>query len=210
MGLKDKLLNILLLPPKLFAGMNDKRATLYAGILFVGITDLLLPDFIGVYKLLFTGMPIASIRWNILVSIGVVVLLGVVHTVFFSIPLYDLFKWLKKKEDKPHNASGIKVMKVFILSQILITPVVIILHMTVFRGITENSGALLANLYLAYFFMILIWSSAIVSRGINTLFAFNPIFRRLTFIVVFTWNFLLGMVFQLQIMNWLLNLFKQV
>lgn len=209
MGFKDKLLNILLFPPRLFAGLNDKRLTLYAGILLIGIIDLFVPDFLGTYKLLFTGIPIESVSWNTLIAIGVVVLLGVVDTVFFSVPLYDLFKWLKKREDKPHDASPVKIMKVYIMSHFLIVPVNVLFHYLFFSSITANSGALITNLYLAYFFVILVWSSAIVSRGINTLFSFNPIFKRLTFIVVFTWNFLLGMVFELQILNWLLKLFKQ-
>ena len=209
MGFKDKLLNILLFPPKLFAGLNDKRLTLYAGILFIGIIDLFIPDFMGTYKLLFTGISSDSVSWNTLVAAGVVVLLGVVDTMFFSVPLYDLFKWLKKREDKPHNASSVKIMKVYIMSHFLIVPVNVLMHYSLFRGVTENSGALITNIYLVYFFIILVWSSAIVSRGINTLFSFNPILRRLTFIVVFTWNFLLGMVFELQILNWLLKLFRQ-
>lgn len=209
MGFKDKLLNILLYPTKLIAGLNDKRPALYAGILLIGIIDLFAPDFIGTYKLFFTGIPSGSISWNMLAAVGVVVLLGVADTVFFSVPLYDLFKWLKKKEDKPHNASSVKIMKIYIMSHFLIVPVNVIMHYSLFRGVTENSGPLITNLYLAYFFLILVWSSAIVTRGINTLFNFNPIFKRLTFIVVFTWNFLLGLVFQLQIINWLLKLFRQ-
>jgi hypothetical protein len=209
-GLKDKLLNILLYPPKLISGLSDKRPALYAGMLFIGAVDLFLPDFMDMYKLLFTGMPAASVRWNMLAAVGVVVVLGVVDTVFFSVPLYDLFKWLKKKEDQPHNASPVKLIKVYIMSHFIIVPINVLMHYSLFRGVTENSGALIRNLYVVYFFLILIWSSAIVTRGVNTLFNFNPIFRRLTFIIVFTWNFLLGMVFELQILNWLLRLFRQV
>ena len=209
MGFKDKLLNILLFPPKLFAGLSDKRLTLYAGILLIGIIDLFMPDFMDTYKQLFTGISSDSVSWNILIAVGIVVLLGVVDTVFFSVPLYDLFKWLKKREDKPHNASSVKIIKVYIMSHFLIVPINVLMHYLFFSGVTENSGALITNLYLAYFFLILVWSSAIVARGINTLFSFNPVFKRLTFIIVFTWNFLLGMVFELQILNWLLKLFKQ-
>ncbi len=209
MAFKDRLLNILLYPQRLFAGLTDKRQILYAGIIIIGFIDLFMPDFIGTYGLLFTHIPASSVRWNILAAVGVVLLLGAVDTVFFSVPLYDLFKWLKKKEDKPHNASPVKLMKVYIMSHFLIVPVNCIMHYAFFRGVTENSGVFIKNFYLIYFFIILIWSSAIVTRGVNTLFDFNPVFRRLTFIIVFTWNFLLGMVFELQILNWLLMLFKQ-
>lgn len=206
-GFKDKLLNILLFPHSFFARLNDKRLTLCAGILLVGLIDLFAPDVTAEFKLLFTGMPMNSIRLNILIAVAVVVLLGVVDTLFFSLPLYDLFKYIKKKEDKPHNASPIKMIKIYVSAHFLIIPITIITYYAFFRGITENSSTFIINIYMLFFLLKSVWFSAIISRGANTLFSFNPLFMRLTFIIVFTWNFLLGMVFELQIMKWLFKLF---
>jgi hypothetical protein len=204
----DKLLNILLYPAKLFSRLTDKKAALYAGIIFVGIIDLFSPDFIKTYNLLFTNKPADNIHINTLLAILFVLLLGIVDIAFFSIPLYDIFKFFKKKEGLPHEASLVKVMKVYIMTHFILIPVNTLLYYTIFRYINDKSSLFLINLSVINFFMILIWSSAIVSRGINTLFNFNPILRKLTFMVVFTWNFLLGMVFDLQIINWLMRLFK--
>lgn len=204
----DKLLNIILYPAKLFSRLTDKKAALYAGIIFVGIIDLFSPDFIKTYNLLFTNKPADNININTLLAIVIVLLLGLVDILFFSIPLYDLFRYFKKKEGQPHEASLVKVMKVYIMSHFILVPVNVILYYAIFRYINDKSSLFMINLSVANFFMILIWSSAIVTRGINTLFNFNPILRKLTFMVVFTWNFLLGMVFELQIINWLMRLFK--
>lgn len=208
-GLKDRLLNILLFPPRFFAGLTDKKATLCIGILLIGIIDLFGSDPTITYKLLFTGMPEASVRLNTLIAVGVAVLLGVVDVIFFSVPMYDLFRYMKKREDKPHTASAVKVMKVYISSHFLIIPVMLFMHFLFFRGITENSGEFFINIYFVYFFAIMIWSSGIIARGISTLFDFNPIFRRLSFIIIFIWQFVWSMVFDLQILYWLFKLFRQ-
>jgi hypothetical protein len=204
----DKLLNIILYPAKFFNRLTDKKAALYAGIIFVGIIDLFSPDYIKTYNYLFTNKPADYIHINTLLAIVFVLLLGLVDIIFFSVPLYDIFKFFKKKEGLPHEASPVKVMKVYIMSHFILVPVNAVLFYTVFRYINDKSSIFMINLSVAYFFIILIWASAIVTRGINTLFNFNPILRKLTFMVVFTWNFLLGMVFDLQIINWLMRLFK--
>lgn len=208
-GLKDKLLNILLFPPRFFAGLNDKRASLCLGILLIGVIDLFGSDPETTYRILFTGMPAGSVRLNVLIAVGAVILLGAVDVIFFSVPMYDLFKYIKKREDKPHTASPVKVMKIYISSHFLIIPASLLMHFLFFRSITENSNSFIMNIYFVYFFAILIWGSGIISRGINTLFDFNPIFRRFSFIILFIWQFVWGMVFDLQIMNWLLRLFIQ-
>lgn len=230
-GLKDKLLDILLYPARLFEKLTDNRAALFAGIVLIGAIDLLLPDITAVYKHLFTGKPVNDVYFNAVLAVLIIVVLGLVDVIFVAMPLFDFFKFIKKKEvggyeqeqeqehgqivssikkreDREHIASPVKVMKVYIMSHFIIIPVTIIVHYIFLRNLGENSPAWLQNLVLVYFMLILIWSAAIITRGINTLFRFNPIFTRLTFIIVFAWNFLFGMVFDLQIMNWLLKLFR--
>jgi hypothetical protein len=207
-NLMDKLLNILLYPDKLFNKLTNKRLTLYFGIVLVGIIDLFSPDFIKAYNIFYTGKPAGDIQFNTILSMVLVLLLGIIDIGFFSVVLYDIFKFFKKKEGLPHEASLVKVMKVYIMSHFLIIPVTVLLYYTVFSHVGTGSSQFMINLTLIYFFVILIWSSAIVARGINVLFNFNPILRKLTFIIVFTWNFLLGMVFDTQILSWLIKLFK--
>lgn len=232
-SLKDKLLDILLYPARLFEKLTDNKATLYAGIVLVGAIDLLLPDIAAVSKFLFTGKSVNNVYINAVLAVLIIVVLGIVDVTFVGIPLFDFFKYLKKKEvngfgreneqehenersvlpvmkreDREHIASPVKIMKVYIMSHFIIIPVSTIVHYAFLRNVVEDSPAWMQNLALVFFMLIFIWAAAIMTRGINTLFRFNPIFTRLTFIIVFAWNFLFGMVFDMQIINWLLKLFR--
>ena len=99
-------------------------------------------------------------------------------------------------------------MKIYIMSHFIIIPVSLAYNPCYTRLITEDSSALLVNLALIFFMIINIWAAAIMTRGLNAIFRFNMLFRRLTFIIVFTWNFLFGMVFDVMIKNWLMQLFR--
>jgi len=228
--IKRELLNVLLFPVRYYERLEDKKITLYAGILLVGVIDLLLPDVAEVFKKLFTDRPSDDIFFNAVILALAVVLVGIIDVLFVGLPLYDFFNYLKKKEtgyihldsDKgdnmiqiisnagntQHKATAVKVMKVYIMSHFLIIPVNTAMHFAFFRNLSEGSPEWVQNLVLAYSMIISIWSAAIMSRGINTLFRFNPIFKRLTFIVVYIWNFLFGMVFDFQILKWVSQLFR--
>lgn len=202
-----KLSDILLYPRELHGRLTDRKPSLYAGIIFVGIADLFLPEFVETCKALFSGKTSNQVIVNLLISIGVVLLLGIIDVVVFSLPLFDFFKYIKKKEGQPHNASAVKVMKVYVSSYFILLPVQLLLHYTVFREFNENSSLLLQNLFALYFFAVIIWSTAIVTRGINTLFNLNVILRKLSFIIVFTWNMLIMVAFSYQIFPWIMKIF---
>ena len=229
-AIKDKLLDILLFPVKFYEKITDKKGTLYAGILLVGAIDLLLPDIMGIFEQLFKSGPSENNFFNAFMLPVAIVLTGAVDVICIGLPLYDFFNFLKKKEigyighesdvgierelppDKSggiqYTATAIKTMKIYVMSHFLIIPVNTLLHYVFFSKIGENPPVWVANLALAYFMLVFIWAAAIMARGINTLFRFNPIFKRLTFIIVFAWNFLFGMVFDMQIMNWITRLFR--
>ncbi len=207
----NKLWNVLLYPARFYEKLTDNKGTLIAGMILIGLIDFFLPDLTEVYKTYFTdfaGKSAADIQFNIVAAVLIILLLGVVDVAFLSIPLYDIFKFLKKKEGLPHQASAIKVMKIYIMSHFLIIPVNVILYYTVFHDLGSNSGAGDIILAEAAFFIILIWSSAIITRGINTLYQFGFFLKRLTFLIVFTWSFLFSMVLDMQIMNWLLKILR--
>jgi len=234
--IKDKLLDVLLYPVRLYDKLNDKKATLFAGIVLVGAIDLLLPDISAFIKLHFANKPSNIVNTNILLTVLIAVVLGIVDVTFISVPLFDFFNFIKKKEvkmyaniykhqgsgqedsrfvlpllkkeDLEYKASRIKIMKVYIMSHFLFIPVSVILHYTFLSKIKVDSPDWIQYMALVIFMLIFIWSAGIMARGINTLFRFNPMFKMLTFIVVFTWNYLFGMVFDLQILNWLLKLFR--
>ena len=64
------------------------------------------------------------------------------------------------------------------------------------------------NLLLILFMALMVLHAAIMTRGIDALFRMNMLFQRLLFIIVFTWNFLFGMVFDAMIVDWLMRLFR--
>lgn len=236
----DILANIFAYPVHLYDKLTDKKLSLVLGIVLVGAIDLLLPDVANVFKVVFSGRPTEDVWFNAVMAVVIILVLGLVDVVFIGVPLFDIFKYLKKKEatmalelvgqldlrknddeedDNPllrlertvtteHNASAIKVMKVYIMSHFIIVPVTTLLYYTLTRGITTDSAPWMQNLSLAIFMGVFLWSTGVLSRGINVLFRFNALFKRLTFIIVFTWTFIFSMVFDMQILNWLLKLFK--
>ncbi|NJD04203.1 MAG: hypothetical protein FIA99_16790 [Ruminiclostridium sp.] len=206
-----KLWNVLLYPAGLYQKLTDNKVTLVTGIILVGLIDFFLPDVKEAYKAYFTvlaGKTAVDIQFNIAAAVFVILLLGVIDVVFFSVPLYDVFRFFKKREGLPHRASAIKVMKVYIMSHFLLIPVSVILYYVFFRYITKNSSVPELILAEAASFAIMIWASAIITRGINVLYQFSPYLKRLTFLVVFTWGYLFDIVFNMQIMSWLLKIFK--
>lgn len=204
----NKLWNVLLYPARLYEKLTDNMGTLVAGIILIGLIDFFLPDIKQIYTDYFTDKPVADIRFNIIMAILVVLLLGVIDVVFFSVPMFDFFKYIKKKEGLPHQVTLIKVIKVYLLSCLIIIPVNFLFNNVFFRNINENSSSLMKSLAVGLFFIIIIWGSAIITRGINTLFSFGPLFRRFTFLFVFTWYNLFSIVFNMKIIYWLLKIFK--
>ena len=218
--MKNKLLNILLYPVQLFDKLTDKRATLYAGILLVGTIDLLLPDVAAFFKQYFSGKPVNDIYFNAVAGILLIVVLGLIDIIFVSMPLYDFFKFIKKKENAgiasseekivviPQIATPVKIMKTYIMSHFIIIPVSMVLYYIFLKDVTDSSPVWQMNVALVLYMIIYIWMAAIITRGINSLFKFNPIFRKLTFIIVFGWSYLFKMVFDMQILYWLFKIFR--
>lgn len=234
---KERLVDILAFPTGFFEKLTDRKLTLILGILLIGAIDLMLPDVANAFKSIFAQRSAADVRYNAFMIAVVVVLLGVVDVVFVGVPLFDIFKLIKKREatlsaqyseqlgaedeqynrqrlqldrfeSREHNASAIKVMKLYIMSHFLIIPVNTLLYFVLVRKITDSSPDWMLNLWLTIFMLIFVWAAAIVTRGINVLFRFNPVFRKMTFIIVFTWSFVFGTVFDMKIMNWVLQLLR--
>jgi len=224
--MKDKLYDILLFSKKYYKKLTDKKYTLYLGILMVGAIDLLLPDTAEVFKQIFAQKASSTVIIDAIILAAVIVLIGIVDVTFVTIPLYDIFNFIKGKESgvnvlqtqddpdiysmepsAPSDASRIKVMKAYISVHFLITPVSMLFYYLFTRNITGESPAELVYLALAVEMLLFIWIAAILTRGINELFRFNPIFARITFLIVFTWYFIFNMAFSGQIMQWVWKLF---
>ena len=217
---KSRLLDILAFPKKSFENLTDNKKTLIAGIVLIGAVDLLLPDVAYFFKTLFSGKQTADIVYNALMMVVMILLLGLVDVLFVSVPFFDIFRALKIKELKISQDSGlkvdpaaelkpsyIKVMKIYIMTHFIITPITTAFYFAV-SGYVNDSPDWLVSLAVTFSLLMNIWFSAIIARGINTIFRFSPLFNRLTFIIVYIWNFLFSTVFSEMIVKWLMKLFR--
>jgi len=205
----DKLLNILLFPESLYKKISDKKLTLYLGIIFIGIVDFgfVIADN---FKQFYRGDDQSKIIYNISLTIIFTLLLGIIDTLFFSIPLSDLFKRFKKNEkSKLTDETGnfVKLIKVYMVTHILILPAEIATFI-MYKNVVNDVNSWL--LYVAFFIDLIIpfWFSAAIARGINAIYDFKPIYKKLVFLATFVWNYLLGYAFSYIIFNWILKLFK--
>lgn len=209
-------------PVTTYEKLTDRKATLIAGIALIGVIDFLLPDIMLAIKNLYIGKSTPDIVYNAGMAVLVLLILGFIDVICISAPLFDIAGYLKKKEtqfimntgigardQKPVlQPSVIKVMKVYIMSHFIVTPVSIALNYLFSLSVAEDGSVLLQNLSLILFMVIMVWHAAIITRGINALFRMNMLFQRLLFIIVFTWNFLFGVVFNVMVVDWLMKLFR--
>ncbi len=199
--------DLLLLTRGFYKRITDKKPMLIVGIFLVGLIDITFPFILDNFSLLFLTNTGTTIIYNILILIAVSFALGIVDTVFFALPLFDLFRVFKKEGDSGAN-SLIKLMKVYIVAHIPILPANVLIYL-----IAANNGAsptpdsiyvyIVAYIGLA----AIIWFSAIIARGVNAIYSFTPLFRRLVFIVAFIWSFLLGSGLEYLISNWVWKVF---
>ena len=199
--------DLLLLSKKVYRKITAKKPTLFIGIILVGLLDMLLP-LMDNFSKIFGGKPLMVTYFNITLALVFTALLGFVDVLFFSIPMFDFFKrFIKEKNLQTLDDLLVKVMKVYIVANLIIFPVNLLLY-----TVTKNVG--LMNSYtmdLLNGFLILLpsaWASAAITRGLNVMFGFKSVFKRFIFPVVFAWATILGITISLITDNWLMILFK--
>ncbi len=206
---RPTLLDILLLPKSLFAKITDKLPILFLGFTFVGLADaavLLLKHI----PRIFVNKTLSVLIFNSTLALCIAILLGLIDVVFFSLPLFDLFKFFRVKE-RIQNINGqlIKLMKVYISAHFIIVPVQAFFEATIYlstmAGMNTNFSVSMA---LIGFILIPIWLSAIVSRGINTIYDFDDRLKSTVFVIVYTWHLLLTFAIRFTMANWILMIFK--
>lgn len=202
-------LDILLFPKAYFAKLTDKLPSLFLGIVFVGLSNavFLLIDRIPV--IFFNKMP-NVLMFNSTLALCIAVLLGLIDIVFFSIPLFDLFKFFRVKERvKNINAQLIKLMKVYISAHFIIVPVqaffVATIRLSKWAGMSSGFSITMA---LIEFILMPVWLAAIVARGINTIYDFDDRLKSMIFVIVYGWYLLLSYALSFTIGNWISLLFK--
>lgn len=207
--MKDRLLDIFLLPRTAHQKVTDKKGTLYAGILFVGAVDMAMP-LIARYLNVFRGKPLTALNYNIGLILLFAVMLGIIDVMFFSLPLFDLFKFLKKGAAGFGSSALIRFAKAYITAHLVVIPFNILFLLLLYNpmgAIVPVSIQLLAMIY--FYFIMPAWFSGIIARGVNVQFGIEPRFRPLAFAVIFTWNYLLGnYALDYVINNWVMYFFK--
>lgn len=195
----NKIIDLFLLQKDFYSKLTDKSMWLYAGIVFVGLRDV-------IFSILDPennkGLFINKLSFNfktIVVLLITALIIGFVDVLCFSYPVFDVIKHFKKRSEG-YNASPVgntysslltKVMKVCVLANIVITPLDVLtyftgkayfsLESTIFLFITSALGIL------AYF-----WFNGAITRGLCVLFRLSTNVRGLVFVLVFAWNAMIG------------------
>ena len=207
---KFSLLDILLLPKSFYTKLTDKLLTLYLGIAFVGLFDTGFALVANNKLRLFFGRPYVFLVYNISLALCVVILLGLIDIVFFSLPLFDIFKFFRVKERiKDIKGQLIKLMKVYVVSHFIIIPIEILIALLGFRmGIGDELTAWSVSGVLAFYALVFAWYSAVLTRGINAIYNFDDRLKNIVFVTVYTWSTLLSFAVSLMMERWILPLFR--
>lgn len=188
---RDKFFDRILLTKDFYRRLTDGRMALYFGILLVGIIDMLIPV-IEKFDKLFIGRPNDILFNNIALVVISVIGIGLIDVLFFSIPLFDFFKRFKSEEEVQSGSKQlIKIMKIQIIANLL----VIIPYFAIYfvsEGIDPDRHPLLVEIILILSILISIWYCAAITRGINSIYSFKPLFSKVVFIFVFFWYFILS------------------
>lgn len=202
------LLDLLLLPKAYYKKIGDRKSTVYLGAVFVGAVDLVFPYLYENYSRLYGNQSGNSLWANVLLSMALITLLGLVDVFFFSLPVYDLFKRFKNPKVPAGASNLVKVMKVYISSHLIIMPISILIYLGVKSLGTEVPVGLAYLSVLLLDFVVPVWFSATITRGMNVLYGLDQRYRLFIFMLVYIWNFLLGFALTYMIQNWIMNLFR--
>lgn len=201
------ILDILLLPKKFYKKITGKKSTLFIGIVLDGILFILF-TLIHDFSKLFSGKPLGVLYYNITLAMIFIVFMGFVDVLFFSIPLFDLFKRFKKKKEDPNQEELLtKFMKIYICGSFIILPINLVFDLVLTR-VSIPSGIGIELLLSIVILLPTFWGAAAITRGINEIYEFESSFKRLVFLSVVAWSTVLSIVLYFAFHTWMLPLFK--
>ncbi len=201
-----KFLDIILLPESLYRKITGKKLTLILGILFVGILDIIFA-IVGNFKTYFNSEDLSKLIYNTALVILLVVIIGALDVIFFTVPMFDLFKRFKKGERSAvSNESDlfVRLAIIYIIAHFLtLIPqiAILLIYDNVIRTLNLNS-------WLLYVVIIPLWFSGAIGRGVNVIYRFRTIFGKLSYLILFIWNYVLSNALSYAITNWIIPLFK--
>ncbi|MHB8064005.1 MAG: hypothetical protein ACYDG2_15475 [Ruminiclostridium sp.] len=194
----NKIIDFFLLKKDFYSKLTDKIMWLYIGIVVLGIRDVIF-FILGMNS---TGTNYSrSLQFNVK-TIGIllvaVLVIGLVDAICFSYPIFDIIKHFKKRSESNSMALGMlysslltKVIKVYIVVNIIVTPLDL---MSYFTG---NLAVAHKSLILTYISLVLgilgyFWFNGAITRGLCIIFKLPNSVRGLVFVLVFFWNALLS------------------
>lgn len=193
----SKVIDFFLLQKDFYSKLNDKNMWLYIGIILVGIRDVGL----GVLGLGMASVDKTVISFNLktgAVLLAAVILIGLIDVVCFSYPIFDIINHFKKRSGNNSMPVGTsyssiltKVMKVYIVVNIILTPLNLLGYYTLYLS---NSMNWLTMMYITAVLDIIayFWFNGAITRGLCVLFKLPSGARSLVFMLVFLWNALLS------------------
>lgn len=201
-----KILDILLLPKALYQKTGGRKTTLYIGVFLIGVVDIIF-DLISKWHDIFGNKTVGNLVLNILIALVLAAIIGIMDVVFFAVPLFDVFKKFKQETEimGQDNIQRIRLMKVYMLAHIVIVPAEIIIYAILGdgTGLDYNLAVYIAVLIA---FVVPFWFAVAISRGVNSIYRFEPVFKGMVFIIVFIWTYALSYAFDFGT-DWLMRLF---
>lgn len=190
---KNRLLDILLLPKKVYQKFTDKKPFLFGGIIFIGLADMVFPLFEH-RVMIFSGKSTGLLNYNIGLAIIFTLLIGFIDILFFGLPIFDFIRALKKDGPLFSNVNLIRFGKTYITAHFIVMPFNLLFYWIMYTDQTNKAfpEALIIVAVIYYFFLMPAWFSAIISRGANVIFDIEPFKKPLVYAAIFTWNFILG------------------
>ena len=148
-------------------------------------------------------------NYNIGLVLIFTVILGIVDIMFFALPLFDLFKFIKKGAVGNLSAALVKFTKVYIIAHLVVIPFNILFTIPLYKTSGVIFSDILIILSIIYFYFLMpAWFAGIISRGTNVVFNMELKFVPLVFAAVFTWNYILGnYALDYVINNWVMYFF---
>lgn len=184
--------NLILLPEKFYKRFTDRIFTLIIGVFAVGIIDYIFSISEKLHSF-FIDKTSMDLSINIFYSLIIIIVFGIGDVAFFSFPVSDIIKRLKSDKDtNSEKSSQIKIMKVQILANcIIFIPTLVLTYLS--NGIDPEKNIELSVIIVYVYLIIQIWLSAIITRGIKSVFEIEQRFKPLIFPIVFFWYYIVGM-----------------
>ncbi len=192
-----KIIDFFLLQKDFYSKLTDKSMWLYIGIALVGIRDVIL----GVLGRNIDTTDNIYIHFNarsVAILFVTAMVMGLVDTLCFSYPIFDIIKHFKRRSDSNSMAIGMsysslltKVFKVYIIVNIILTPLDLLSYFTTHMALIHNS-ATLGSISLVFGILGYFWFNGAITRGLCVLFKLPNGVRGLIFVLVFLWNALLN------------------